>query len=338
MRVGIVNDLALACEILRRLVMSVPGHSVAWLAVDGADAVKKTAADRPDVILMDLVMPVMDGAEATRRIMAATPCPILLVTSNVCTNYNLVYKAMGFGGLDAVNTPKFGPGAVILEGEGILARLAKLERAKSLSSIPISRSQAIPQIPASRRTNSLLAIGASTGGPDALRQILAGLPSPFPAAIVVVQHIAADYAPSLTQWLQTQISLKVGLAREGEVPKSGEVYLACSNDHLTMRSDRSFGYSVEPADYPYRPSVDVFFESLLAHWPATGTAVLLTGMGNDGALGLARLRRAGWWTIAQDRASCVVYGMPKAAVELDAASEVVGLSGMAKQIRARFGD
>ncbi len=152
MRVGIVNDLALAREILRRLVMSAPGHSVAWVAEDGADAVKKAAADRPDVILMDLVMPVMDGVEATRRIMAASPCPILLVTSSVCTNYDRVYAAIGLGGVDAVNTPKFGPGGVILEGEAILARLAELERAKALRhSAGADTHQALHPGPAGRR-------------------------------------------------------------------------------------------------------------------------------------------------------------------------------------------
>src|SRR5215813_13685850 len=105
MRVAIVNDLTLAREVLRRLVQSVPGYAIAWTAADGAEAVSKAAADRPDVILMDLIMPVMDGVEATRRIMAESPCPILLVTSNVCGNFSMVYRAMGYGGLDAVNTP-----------------------------------------------------------------------------------------------------------------------------------------------------------------------------------------------------------------------------------------
>src|SRR5215207_7631806 len=109
MRIAIVNDLALAREVLRRLVLSVPGHAIAWTAEHGEEAVHKAAADRPDIILMDLVMPVLDGVEATRRIMAASPCPILLVTSSVTGNFNMVYKAMGHGGLDAVNTPTFQP-------------------------------------------------------------------------------------------------------------------------------------------------------------------------------------------------------------------------------------
>src|SRR5207302_864204 len=129
MRVAIVNDLALAREVLRRLVLSLPGYSIAWLAEDGDDAVRMAAADRPDVILMDLVMPRLDGAEATRRIMEQSPCPILVVTATVSGNFELVFKAMGAGALDAVETPTFGPGGVMQNGERLVARLAKLDAA-----------------------------------------------------------------------------------------------------------------------------------------------------------------------------------------------------------------
>src|SRR6476469_2639858 len=136
MRIAIVNDLALAREVLRRLVESVPRYSVAWTAADGAEAVRRAAADRPDVILMDLVMPVMDGAEATRRIMAASPCPVLVVTVSVGVNFGKVYEALGAGGLDAVKTPTLGPGGQLDGGAAILERLAKLERAASVLPSP----------------------------------------------------------------------------------------------------------------------------------------------------------------------------------------------------------
>src|SRR5436305_10187619 len=131
MRIAIVNDMALARAVLRRLVLSVPGYAVAWTAADGAEAVRRAAADPPDAILMDLVMPVLDGVEATRRIMAASPCPILLVTSSVTGNFDKVYEAMGHGGLDAVNTPTLGPAGQVRDSEGLLTRLAKLARARS---------------------------------------------------------------------------------------------------------------------------------------------------------------------------------------------------------------
>jgi two-component system response regulator WspF len=336
MRVAIVNDLALAREVLRRLVISLPGYSVAWTAVDGAEAVRRAAEDRPDVILMDLVMPVMDGVEATRRIMAATPCPILLVTSSVTGNFNMVYQAMGHGGLDAVNTPTFGSDGQVKDGEGLLACLAKLEQAKRLPTTVCN------EPPPSGRPKSpggnanllppLLALGSSTGGPEALAQILGELPADFPAGVVIVQHIAADFAPSLVVWLQGRTRLRVSIAAVGQEPKPGQALLAATNDHLFVNRGCLLGYTSEPVDYPYRPSVDVFFDSLAARWPRLGVAVLLTGMGSDGARGLLSLRKAGWHTIAQDQASSVVYGMPKAAAELQAACQILPLNRIARAI------
>ena len=210
MRIAIVNDLALAREILCRLVLSVPGYEVAWTAENGDEAVEKTLGDRPDIILMDLVMPVMDGVEATRRIMAQSPCPILLVTSSVTGNFNMVYRAMGFGGLDAVNTPSMGPDQTIRDGEGILARIAKLAqalRSPAWSSAGPTRVAARdegrgtsedisvlsgpsplasrPSLPSSRHLPLLISLGASTGGPEALARILATLPAALPASVVM---------------------------------------------------------------------------------------------------------------------------------------------------------
>jgi two-component system response regulator WspF len=339
MRIAIVNDLALAREVLRRLVLSVPGDTVAWLAEDGAEAVRKAAADSPDVILMDLVMPVMDGVEATRRIMAQSPCPILVVTSSVTGNFNKVYQAMGHGALDAVNTPVFGPNGTIQGGESILSRLGKLAQAKNFSPArgpcTISPAGAERDRQAAQILFPLVALGASTGGPEALAQILAALPGTLPAGVVIIQHIAADFAPSLARWLQSHTRLPVRVATEGAEPTPGEVLVAATNDHLILRPDRRLAYTAEPASYPYRPSVDVFFDSLAAWWPRPSLAVLLTGMGSDGAHGLAHLRQAGWLTIAQDQSTCVVFGMPRAAVDLTAACQVLPLPQIAPAILAQ---
>jgi len=340
MRVAIVNDLALAREVLRRLVVGVPGYSVAWTAADGAEAVRRAAEDRPDVILMDLVMPVMDGVEATRRIMAASPCPILLVTSSVTGNFNMVYRAMGHGGLDAVNTPTLGPDGRVVDGEGLLARMAKLEQAKRLPATPPGTTprpgRSSPVEWDVHLAPPLLALGSSTGGPEALAKILGELPSDFPAGVVIVQHIAADFAPSLAAWLQGRTPLHVSMAATGNEPKPGHVLLAATNDHLILNRGRQLTYTAEPADYPYRPSVDVFFDSLATRWPRPGVAAVLTGMGSDGASGLASLRKAGWHTITQDQASSVVYGMPKAAAELQAACQILPLSQIAPAIVAKM--
>jgi two-component system response regulator WspF len=335
-RIAIVNDLGLAREVLRRLVLSVPGHAVAWAAADGEEAVRKAAQDRPDVILMDLVMPVLDGAEATRRIMAQGPCPILLVTSSVTGNFNLVYRAMGHGAVDAVNTPTLGPDGTVRDGEALLARLAKLTRAQQAGGPapvaragppPVSTAPATPLPP-------VVALGASTGGPAALAAIVKALPAGFPAGVVVVQHIGSDFAPSLANWLAAQTALPVRLARAGDEVQPGAVVLAGSEDHLVLRPDRRWAYTPEPAECPYRPSVDVCFHSLAAAWPRPGVAVLLTGMGSDGAQGLLRLRQLGWHTITQDKATSVVYGMPRAAADLGAACQVLPLDKIPEAIGA----
>ena len=337
MRVAIVNDAALAREVLKRVVLSTPAHSLAWMAEDGAEAVRKAVHDPPDLILMDLVMPGMDGVEATRRIMLEKPCPILIVTSSVTGNFNMVYRAMGNGGLDAVNTPTLGANGAIEGGEGILSRLAKLARASS----PPSRLDnpylgkaptALPSTP----VVPIIAIGASTGGPSAVAKILEGLPKGFPASVIIVQHIAEDFAPSLAKWLEDSSGLRVRVAKSGDHPKSGEVLLAGSNDHLIIRPDRQLAYVVEPAKYPYRPSVDLFFNSLAIHYPRTGVAILLTGMGDDGARGLLALRRRGWHTIAQNQETSVVYGMSKAAVDLHAAIEILPIDQIAAATMAKI--
>ena len=327
MRIAIVNDLALAREVLRRLVLSAPEHKVAWMAENGEEAVRLAAQDRPDIILMDLVMPVMDGIESTRRIMAHSPCPILLVTSSVASNFNMVYRAMGHGSLDAVNTPTLAPDGTVRDGEGILARIARLGKAQQAGgwTAPESSITAGSRPIEAAHLPPILALGASTGGPDALARILKGLPAGFPAAVVVIQHIVADFAAGLATWLQRECALPVRLAHDGDEPKPGEVLVAGTNDHLVMRADRRMTYTADPVDYPYRPSVNVFFSSLASAWPRPGVAVLLTGMGTDGGLGLLKLRQLGWHTIAQDEASCVVYGMPRAAAELRAASQVLPL-------------
>jgi two-component system response regulator WspF len=334
MRIAIVNDLALAREVLRRLVLSAAEHSVAWTAENGAEAVRFAAQDRPDVILMDLVMPVMDGAEATRRIMAQSPCPILLVTATVSGNFALVYKAMGYGGLDAVNTPTLGPGGRLEGGEAILARLAKVDQTRALSTgpLPTSGPERGASPPVGPTRPPLVILGASTGGPEAVAQILAGLPVSLPAAVVVIQHIGAGFAPGLAEWLQVRSPLPVRLAVEGQAPAATQVVVAGTDDHLVLRPTGRFAYTADPAENPYRPSVDVFCATAEG-WAGLGLAVLLTGMGSDGARGLARLRRAGWTTIAQDQATSIVFGMPRAAVELGAASQVLPLSAIAPAIR-----
>ncbi|MDR6708714.1 MULTISPECIES: chemotaxis response regulator protein-glutamate methylesterase [unclassified Novosphingobium] len=326
MRIGIVNDLPLAVEALRRVLAQAPQHQVAWTAADGVEAVEMALRDRPDIILMDLVMPRMNGVEATRRIMAEAPCAILVVTSDIESNAAQVFAAMGKGALDAVDTP-------LLHGAPMAGKhplLTKIDAVGRL--IEAGSSAPAPKGIERGATSQLIAIGASAGGPAALAAILKELPAGFPAGIVIVQHVDARFAQGLAQWLNDQSALSVRLAQEGDRVRPGEVLVAGTDDHLVFKSPERLGYSSEPSDHTYRPSIDVFFRSAGQFWPGALTGLLLTGMGADGARGLKELRDKGHLTIAQDKASSAVYGMPKAALQLDAAREVLPLEQIARRL------
>lgn len=326
MRIAIVNDLALAREVLRRVVASIPGYSVAWFAEDGEVAVRKAAADRPDAILMDLVMPRMDGAEATRRIMRESPCPVLVVTATVPGNFDLAFRAMGVGALDAVETPTLGPGGAVVNDEPLVSRLTQVAAALR-GDHGSAVHAALPTVTsASVELPRIVAIGVSTGGPAALPVVLEALPRDFPAAVLIAQHLDAEFIPGLVTRLTTRCELLVRVAVEGDIPRPGIVYLAATNDHMELGPRLRLGYTASPRTAPYRPSADVLFTSLALHCPLPGVGVVLTGMGTDGAEGLMRLRSAAWHTIAQDEATSVVYGMPRAAVEKRAAREVLPLN------------
>lgn len=358
MRVAIVNDLAVACEALRRVVASDPALSVAWIARDGAEAIERAARDRPDVVLMDLIMPRVDGVEATRGIMRASPCPILVVTATVSGNAGLVYEALGAGALDAVNTPTIGAGGSVAGGAELLRRIhlvARMSAARARSTtagsittgsttaatsafastptsvVRPSGAGAIPTSTAISAVPLIVAIGASTGGPRAVADLLRSLPKDLRAAYLVVQHVSVEFVEGYAQWLAAETGRKVVLARAGGVPREGEVLVAGEDRHLALTRAGLLEYRDEPKDHVHRPAVDELFTSLVAY-PRAGVAVLLTGMGRDGADGMLALRRAGWHTIAQDEASSVVWGMPGAAHRAGAAVETLAIGAIGEAI------
>jgi len=334
MRIAIVNDVPMAVEALKRLIASAPQHQIAWVAFDGAQAVKECARDRPDLILMDLIMPVMDGVEATRQIMRSTPCAILVVTVSVKMHSKRVFEALSAGALDAVPTPT-------LENEtdfksGAAALLYKIGMVQPVVA-HATAGQARPRVTAAATPKEALVIlGASAGGPSALMRILSGLHPKFSGDVVIVQHLDAQFAPGLATWLNSKSAIPVRVAKEGDRPAPGLALLAATNDHLVLRPNGTLGYTPDPVAYAYRPSVDVFFNSVLANWKGEIAAAVLTGMGRDGAEGLKGLRDAGHLTIAQSRGDAVVYGMPKAAAELGGASEILNLEQIEILLNNRF--
>jgi two-component system, chemotaxis family, response regulator WspF len=327
MNIGIVNDLPLAVEALRRAIAQRPEHRVLWVATDGAQAVDFCVANPPDLVLMDLVMPKVNGVAATRSIMERAPCAILIVTASVDANTSYIYEAMGAGALDAVDTPTLVQGVL---AEPLLAKIEQIERL--LATRTVAPAPPVPVAAAPGAQPPLVAIGASAGGPTALTALLKRLPEDFPAALVIVQHVDQAFAIGMAQWLDGHTLLPVQIARQGSVPKRGEVLLAATNDHLTLTPRGSLGYTRYPEETPYRPSVDVFFNSVAEHWKSDALGVLLTGMGRDGALGLKAMRDKGFYTIAQDQATSAVYGMPKAAAAIGAATAILPLDRIAEQL------
>jgi chemotaxis response regulator CheB len=334
MRIGIVNGQPEVAEALRRAIALAPGHEVAWVVSEGRSAIEACRRDKPELVLMDIFMPGMDGVEATRRIMAATPCAIVVVASGIQIRSARVFEAMGHGALDAVEAPTpDGAHEANRIRRAFAPLLAKIDMVARL----LGRQRTVPEMrfgPEEER--ALVAIGASAGGPAALAQLLAGLPADFNVPLVVVQHVDAQFALGMAKWLGQQARLTVRTATEHDMPQAGEVLLAATSDHLVFKSAGRLGYSADPVESVYRPSVDAFFHSICRHWQGDAVGVLLTGMGRDGALGLKALRNHGWHTIAQDQASSAVYGMPRAAAQVDAAVEVLPLTGIVPKLLAMF--
>lgn len=329
MKIGIVNDLALATEALRRVVAMAPEHEVVWVARNGEEAVSHCASNRPDLVLMDLIMPGIDGVEATRRIMAESPCGILIVTASVDENSAKTFAAMGHGAMDAVDLPQLGRGDAAASARPLLDKLTSLARLLGADRAPKSR----PQTSA----HPLVAIGASAGGPSALAAVLAALPRNFKAGVIIVQHVDERFAAGMADWLNMHSALPVRIAKEGDELLPGKVLLAGGGSHLVVRNGGRIGYSAAPADEIYHPSINVFFQSVCDFWHGQAIGVLLTGMGADGAAGLKTMRAKGHHTITQDRATSAVFGMPKAAAALSAAVEILPLDAIPTRVANLIG-
>ena len=321
MKIGVVHAVASVAADLGRAVRLRPSDTVLWSTTSGDEALSLCARQKPDVVLVDLMTDGLDGVEVTRRIMAASPCAILILTSSLHANVGRVFEAMGHGALDVVDLPA-SFGTDVRGAQPLLTKLGTIARLigdTNPEPAPVEPADGLP----------LVAIGASTGGPSVLATVLRGLPANMRATIVVVQHVDERFTAGLTGWLADQSGLPVSVAKEGDRLTRGHVYVAGTSDHLVLKSAERLGYSSEPVDCVYRPSVDVFFRSATKWWRGDLVGVLLTGMGSDGALGLKEMRTRGHHTIAQDQATSAVYGMPKAAALLNAAVDVLPVERIA---------
>ena len=322
MRLGIVGDAG-AAETLKAAILLGGGHEVAWVACADDELRSQAVSDTPDLVLVDLQARGVDALDATRWIVSDTASVVLVAASGQADPAH-VFAAIGRGALDAVSLPRAGAAAVAAV---LLPKITSIARWIGKTGAPASRT--------SERGTScprLIAVGASAGGPAALSIVLGSLPRSLPAAIVVVQHLGEDFTAGVAEWLQRGTALDVRVARENDRPVVGTVLVAGGNDHLVFKSPGRLGYTTEPREKIYRPSVDVFFDSVCRLWRGSVVGVLLTGMGRDGAQGLRALRAHGHHTIAQDEATCAVYGMPKAAAALNAAVDILPLDRIAGRI------
>lgn len=336
-RVFIVDDSPLARLAIKRTLSHDPAFEVAGEARDGVQALRDVPRTRPDVVLMDVTMPQLDGIETTAALMSRDARPTLIVSDLVGVDAALNFRALEAGALDLVPKP------TLEEIQDERRGRTWLRRVRLLAGVPVitrrgsgARAAAAspPPLETARRERavSLVAVGASTGGPPAIHELLRGLGPQRPWPVLIVQHIVPGFAAGFARWLSETTGTPVRLAADGEEPRSGVAYVAPDGAHLTVRESR-LGLEKSPPERGHRPSVDVLFGSIArSGWARNTAAVLLTGMGDDGARGLGALRAAGAWTVAQDEKSSVVYGMPRVAAEAGAACEVLALQQIAPRV------
>ncbi len=327
----LVDDSPIALHILQRLLSLSPDIEVTGTAANGREALELLPALNPDVICTDLHMPIMDGLEFTRVVMNKYPRPILVVSVSVAADSVNVFRLLEAGAVDVYSKPR----AILDADQDKLAR-ELASRIRILAGVHVFRragatpdSVPPPISPPSNARARIVAIGASTGGPQALRMILAALPARFPLPVVCVQHIGSGFLSPMVAWLAEASPMPVHLAAQGEVPQAGNIYFAPEDAHLELDASGRFDLCHAPPRDGHRPSITVTLSAVARHFGASAVGVLLTGMGRDGTEGLAEIAAAGGFTIAQDEASSVVYGMPREAVALGAARQVLALEQIA---------
>jgi len=339
-RVLVVDDSPLVCHVLTAMIQSDPQLRVVGMASNGAEAIQRTTELNPDLITMDVRMPGMDGLEATKQIMAFHPTPILILTASLAKQApDLPFQAMMYGALDVIDKGLLRLGEHTANGSALLTeRIKMLARVKVIPH-PLARIEARGRVPVKPHvahvpTDRIVAIAASTGGPQALEKVLKALPADLGCGIVIVQHIAPSFDKGLVEWLDSQCSFSVQLASQNARVEAGVVSVAPTGQHLRVAEGGRLRLTDEPPCEGQKPSGTILFESVAQVYGARAVAVVLSGMGRDGAAGAQQIQRAGGRVIAQDEASCVVFGMPKAAIELGVVDLVQPLDQIASTIVA----
>jgi two-component system chemotaxis response regulator CheB len=336
-RVVIVDDSDIVRQVLRRWLTPATGFQIVGEAPNGRVAVELVIKHRPQIVVMDVDMPVMDGLEATRLIMNQAPTPILIFTSSrLARERKVAFEALAAGALDVFHKPRLtgdDPGADSDAGKlrkllTLLAPIKVISRHASRAHVPLPPHTPTGAVP------RMLAIAASTGGPVALVKVLNALPPTFPLCTLLVQHQSAEFMDDFVAWLGENIKLPVKTAVNGESLRPSVVMVAPGDHHMRLAADGRIRIDRDAPIHACRPAADALFTSVAQVAGPKAIGVLLTGMGKDGARGLLDMRQAGAVTIAQDENTSVVYGMPKEAADIGAVSHVLPLEAIGEFIQS----
>lgn len=335
-RVLVVDDSAFVRKALTRMLGDAPDIEVVGTAVDGQDGLEKAIALRPSVITLDVKMPRVDGLEALRRIMSECPTPVLLLSSLTSEGADVTLRGLELGALDFVDKSSV-QGAMNLGGlaDELRSKVRALAGAQRRLRTPLAKAR-VSEPHAEGRVEAVV-IGTSTGGPAALQVIIPRLPANLAAPVLIVQHMPLGFTRSLAERLDQKSALLVREARDGEPPLPGRALVAPAGRHLKLRrvqGEPRLWLDDEPVDALHRPSVDVLMQTAARVYGSAVLGIVLTGMGSDGVEGLRAIQAAGGRTLAQSEDSCVIFGMPKAALEAGVVHRAVPLERVPDEILA----
>jgi len=343
-RVLVVDDSALMRKLIPAILARDPSIEVVGTAMDGAFALKKIEELRPDVVTLDLEMPRMDGMETLRLIMQRAPLPVILFSTHSKEGAYCTFKALALGAIDFVAKPKdAAAGHLDVIADQLIEKIKVAKRAgRSKPAAPV-----IADVPSPKKgsraalpPNRLIAIGVSTGGPNALQFLLSQIPAEFPASTVVVQHMPEGFTEMFARRLDECCAIDVQEAKSGDLLVAGRVLICPGNRHIMVRRMPRGDMAVlsdGPAVNGHRPSADVLFHSVAQEFGLTAVGLIMTGMGEDGAEGLGAIKSAGGMTLAQSEDTCVVSSMPHAAIQKGHVAKVVPLDGLGAYLVSHYG-
>ncbi|HMC60030.1 MAG TPA: chemotaxis response regulator protein-glutamate methylesterase [Candidatus Solibacter sp.] len=342
LRVLVVDDSALMRKLIPQMLAGDPGIEVVGTAMDGDFCLRKIEDLKPNVITLDLEMPGMNGIDTLKEIMRRHPLPVIVVSSHSTEGAAVTLKALGLGAFDFVTKPKDVSAHMTESAHELIAKIKAAAQCK-VRPRPVGGLVVRPEKIRAKVTqppSRVVAIGISTGGPQALEYLLPQLPADFPGALLIVQHMPESFTNMFARRLDELCGLRVKEAQSGDLLEAGRVLICPGNHHLKAKrlplADVVALSEEEPVN-GHRPSADVLFRSVAEEFRGQSVGVLMTGMGDDGAEGLGAVKKAGGMTIAQSEESCVVFGMPKVAIERGYAIRVVGLEVMASTLQALCG-